>query len=166
MTACSNQNCETYVKEGNDIQLYFFLCVSSFYLRFNLTLSFNLLYISLFVCLLSCLHACLCSVSVSLCPFVVCPFLHSTFVYRSLCVWLTCMAFCFFRFPEFNKVYERLQVRLVDRGESYYNERMKSTMKEFTDKGRGYIVYVCRRHNHLLRSHSGFLQGHQDYLLC
>ena len=33
-------------------------------------------------------------------------------------------------------MYERLQVRLVDRGESFYQERMKALMKEFIDKGK------------------------------
>ncbi|KAL8617042.1 hypothetical protein ACOMHN_014213 [Nucella lapillus] len=35
---------------------------------------------------------------------------------------------------EFNKVYQRLQVTLTDRGESFYQERMKSLMKELIDK--------------------------------
>ncbi|PVD34867.1 hypothetical protein C0Q70_06146 [Pomacea canaliculata] len=36
---------------------------------------------------------------------------------------------------EFQKVYDRLQVHLVDRGESFYQERMKVLMKELIDKG-------------------------------
>ncbi|XP_076446688.1 arginine--tRNA ligase, cytoplasmic-like [Babylonia areolata] len=36
---------------------------------------------------------------------------------------------------EFNKVYDRLQVTLTDRGESFYQERMKVLMKDLTAKG-------------------------------
>jgi len=36
---------------------------------------------------------------------------------------------------EFNKVYDRLQIRLVERGESFYQDRMKDIVKEFEDRG-------------------------------
>nr|KAG5698870.1 hypothetical protein BaRGS_019722 [Batillaria attramentaria] len=36
---------------------------------------------------------------------------------------------------EFQKVYDRLQVHLIDRGESFYQERMKQVMKELEERG-------------------------------
>ena len=36
---------------------------------------------------------------------------------------------------EFNKVYDRLQIRLIERGESFYQDRMKDVVKEFEDAG-------------------------------
>jgi len=36
---------------------------------------------------------------------------------------------------EFNKVYERLEIRLTERGESFYQDRMKDVVKEFEDAG-------------------------------
>jgi len=36
---------------------------------------------------------------------------------------------------EFQKVYDRLQIRLIERGESFYQDRMKDVVKEFEDAG-------------------------------
>ena len=36
---------------------------------------------------------------------------------------------------EFEKVYKRLGVRIVDRGESFYQEMMKDVVQELDDKG-------------------------------
>ena len=36
---------------------------------------------------------------------------------------------------EFEKIYERLGVTIVDRGESFYQERMKDIVKELEEKG-------------------------------
>ena len=36
---------------------------------------------------------------------------------------------------EFQKVYDRLQIRLVERGESFYQDRMKDVVKEFEKAG-------------------------------
>jgi len=36
---------------------------------------------------------------------------------------------------EFSKVYERLDVKLVERGESFYQERMEKIVKEFQARG-------------------------------
>ena len=60
-------------------------------------------------------------------------FFHSLLSVQVFCFFLCSVCFC--PSPEFNKVYDRLQVHLVDRGESFYQERMKSLMKELTDKG-------------------------------
>lgn len=40
-------------------------------------------------------------------------------------------------------MYDRLQVHLVDRGESFYQERMKVLMKELIDKGRLMVGKSC-----------------------
>jgi len=36
---------------------------------------------------------------------------------------------------EFNKVYDRLEITLIERGESFYQDRMKEVVKEFEDRG-------------------------------
>lgn len=36
---------------------------------------------------------------------------------------------------EFQKIYERLDVRLVERGESFYNPRLKEIVRDLTDRG-------------------------------
>ena len=36
---------------------------------------------------------------------------------------------------EFQKVYDRLQIRLIERGESFYQDRMKGVVEEFEKAG-------------------------------
>lgn len=37
---------------------------------------------------------------------------------------------------EFNKIYHALDISLIERGESFYQDRMDDVVKEFEDKGR------------------------------
>lgn len=36
---------------------------------------------------------------------------------------------------EFNKIYDALDISLIERGESFYQDRMNDVVKEFEDKG-------------------------------
>lgn len=38
-------------------------------------------------------------------------------------------------FLEFNKIYDALDISLIERGESFYQDRMNDIVKEFEDKG-------------------------------
>ena len=37
---------------------------------------------------------------------------------------------------EFNKIYEALDISLIERGESFYQDRMHDIVKEFEDRGK------------------------------
>lgn len=37
---------------------------------------------------------------------------------------------------EFNKIYEALDISLVERGESFYQDKMHDIVKEFEDRGK------------------------------
>lgn len=44
--------------------------------------------------------------------------------------------FCFSQ--EFQKIYNCLDITLIERGESFYHEMMKDIVKEFEDKGEAF----------------------------
>lgn len=44
-------------------------------------------------------------------------------------------------FLEFNKIYDALDITLIERGESFYQDRMHDIVKEFEEKGRYYTLY-------------------------
>ena len=43
---------------------------------------------------------------------------------------------------EFQKVYDCLQVRLIERGESFYQDMMKAVVEELKQKGKKYYYYT------------------------
>lgn len=47
-------------------------------------------------------------------------------------------------FLEFQKIYDALDITLIERGESFYQDRMNDIVKEFEDKGRHYILLHFR----------------------
>lgn len=48
----------------------------------------------------------------------------------------------FFLPLEFNKIYDALDISLIERGESFYQDRMDDVVKEFEDKGRHSLTFV------------------------
>lgn len=52
----------------------------------------------------------------------------------------------FYNLSEFQKVYDCLDVKIIERGESYYQDLMTRVVKEFEEKGLSAaerFVFVC-----------------------
>lgn len=45
-------------------------------------------------------------------------------------------------FSEIAKIYERLDITVTERGESFYQERMKVLVKELEEKGKIFIIII------------------------
>lgn len=60
----------------------------------------------------------------------------------NICHWFPLCAFnvsILFCFPqEFQKIYNCLDITIIERGESFYHEMMKDIVKEFEDKGEAF----------------------------
>lgn len=53
-------------------------------------------------------------------------------------------------FSEFQKIYERLNINIIERGESFYQSRMENVVKELENKGN--IVVIMYINNNYLNN--------------
>lgn len=58
-----------------------------------------------------------------------------------LCAFNGSILLCFVP-QEFQKIYNCLDITLIERGESFYHEMMKDIVKEFEDKGEAFCLRV------------------------
>lgn len=73
-------------------------------------------------------------------------------------VCLNCYTFsCLVTFfsVEFNKIYDALDISLIERGESFYQDRMNDIVKEFEDRGMSFTFFFLTYYGNFQTGKSG-----------